>query len=188
MTTILQFSFPPVQIAFTQGVLWSSRCSCLLIDWVARPCTGLCSSAFPQKWLHDSSFPALSCQIHSFGLRVSMFVHALLIVLVMEEALHDRYAIVFVRGIQVIFGSFEFFFDSSEFSIASAPLSIPSMVKSSIPGTYMKYRLLNSLLCLLLNLVGDALQHTATATKSFALWFLRHCTVAIQQRSHNKPV
>ena len=56
------FLFSTVQVACIQGVLWSSRCCCLLLGWIARPCTGLCSNAFPREWQRTSSFPALSCQ------------------------------------------------------------------------------------------------------------------------------
>ena len=40
------------------------------------------------------------------GLRVSLFLHALSILLILEVALHDRSAIALVRGISVIFCSF----------------------------------------------------------------------------------
>ena len=55
-------SFPSstVQCVCIQGVLWSSRCCCLL-DWVARPCGGLCSNALPREWPRNSSFPTLFC-------------------------------------------------------------------------------------------------------------------------------
>ena len=54
------------------------------------------------------------------GLRVFLFMHALVILLIIEAALHDRSAIVFVRRIFVLFCSFEFsrFF---RFSISSTP-------------------------------------------------------------------
>ena len=46
MTTVLHWDqedwssslFSTVQVAFVQGVLWSSRCCCLLLAWVERPC------------------------------------------------------------------------------------------------------------------------------------------------------
>ena len=38
--------FSDVKVACIQGVVWSSRCCCLLLDWDARPCVGLCSNAF----------------------------------------------------------------------------------------------------------------------------------------------
>ena len=55
-----------VQVACIQGVLWSTKCCCLLFGWVARPCTGLCSNAFPWEWLRNSSFPTLPCQTLSY--------------------------------------------------------------------------------------------------------------------------
>ena len=54
MTTVLHrvlrigwSSFPcsTVQVACIQGVLRSLRCCCLLLDWVLRPCVGLCCNA-----------------------------------------------------------------------------------------------------------------------------------------------
>ena len=38
------------------------RCCCLLFDWVAQPCIGLCSDASLQEKLRNSSFPTLFCQ------------------------------------------------------------------------------------------------------------------------------
>ena len=66
-------------------------------------------------------FRRFSVKLFHIGLRVSLFVHALLTMLVSEMALHDRSAIVLVRGIQVIFCPLSFlrFF---RFSTASALL------------------------------------------------------------------
>ena len=47
-------------------------------------------------------------KIFHIGLRVSLFVYALLILLVSEVALHVRSAVVRVRGISIIFRSFAF--------------------------------------------------------------------------------
>ena len=44
-------------------------------------------------------------KLFQIGLRVSLFMHALVILLIIVVALHDRSAIVFVRGISVIFCS-----------------------------------------------------------------------------------
>ena len=52
--------FSTVQVACIQGVMWSSRYCCLL-DWVARPCTDLCSNALLQGKPRNSSFPTLYC-------------------------------------------------------------------------------------------------------------------------------
>ena len=55
--------------------------------------------------------PLFNCYTVKFlhvGLRVSVFVHALLVLLVLEVALHDRSANVFVRGILVVSCVLEF--------------------------------------------------------------------------------
>ena len=60
-----------------------------------------------------SSYVLLPFQLYSvkffqIGLRVSLFMHALLILLIIEVALHDRSAIVLVSGILAISCSLEF--------------------------------------------------------------------------------
>ena len=55
-----------VQVACVHGVLWSTKCCCLLFGCVARPCTGLCNNAFPWEWLRNSSFPTLPCSTLSY--------------------------------------------------------------------------------------------------------------------------
>ena len=54
------------------------------------------------------SFQRNSVKFFHVGLRVSLFVHGFLILLVSEVALHNRSAIALVRGIQSICCSFEF--------------------------------------------------------------------------------
>ena len=46
----------PVQVACVQGVLWSSPYCCLLLDWVARCCVGLCGNASLRECLRNPSF------------------------------------------------------------------------------------------------------------------------------------
>ena len=58
----------------------------------------LCSDAIQQEKLRDSSFQRYSLKIVHVGLRVSLFVHAPLMMHVIEEAHHDGSAIVLVRG------------------------------------------------------------------------------------------
>ena len=88
-----------IQVACIQGVLGSSRCCCLHPDWVARPCIDLRGNAFSNAAL---PFQRYSVKVFHIGLRVSLFVHALLVLLVSEIPLHDRSASVLLRGIQVI--------------------------------------------------------------------------------------
>ena len=70
MTTVLhrefqtdwsRFPFSTIQVACLLGLLWSSRCCCLLLDWVARQCTGLSSNTLPQECGHVIQTPL--CQI-----------------------------------------------------------------------------------------------------------------------------
>ena len=64
----------------------------------------------------------LSAKFFHIGLRVSLFVHAHLILLIITVALHDGSASVLLRGIQEIFCSSEFFLRFCRISIASTPL------------------------------------------------------------------
>ena len=95
--------FSTVQVACTQGVLRSSWCCCLLLDWVARPCIGLCRNAFPQEWLRNSSFPTPVCQILPYR-SACILVRACAVDIAhqRDSALHDRPTIVPVVGVQVI--------------------------------------------------------------------------------------
>ena len=61
--------FSSVHVACIQGVLWSSQCCWLLLDWVA-PCVGLYSDASLHEYLRNSSFPTLICQISSISVCV----------------------------------------------------------------------------------------------------------------------
>ena len=93
--------FFTLQIACIQGVRWSLRCCCLLLDWVVRPSIGLCSKPFLQVQLRCAIVPFQRCSVKFFhiGLRVSLFVHAHLILLIIEVALHDRSTMVLLREI-----------------------------------------------------------------------------------------
>ena len=78
--------------------------------------------------LFKSGYVFLIFQRHSvkffhIGLRVSLFVHAHLMLLITEFALQDGSAIALLRGIQVIFCSFEFL-RLCRFSIPTTPLGI----------------------------------------------------------------
>ena len=170
MTTVLlrelqndRSIFPLFKLAFIQGVLWSSRCCCFFFDWVGRPCVGLCGNAIPHDRLLNSSIPALSC--HSF---ISVCVSPSLFV-VSEVALHDRYAIVLVRGIQAIVCSF-IFCDSSDFP-SHRPLLGIFLCQIINARDVHDESTADSLICLLPDLVGDPLQHTTTAATCFA-WSL----------------
>ena len=61
---MVKSSFSTVHVACIQGVFFffGLLCCCIFLGWVARPCIGLCSNAFPGEWLRNSSFPALSCE------------------------------------------------------------------------------------------------------------------------------
>ena len=155
------FPFPTVQVACIRDVLWSSRyCMVGLHDRVRVSVVTLFFGSgyviFP--------FPALILS-HSFhiGLRVSLLVHALSILLVSEVPLHDRSASVLARGIQVTFAHLSF-------SIASAPLGNFQCSIMSVTDVH-DVSTADSLLCLLLDLFGDALQNTTTAAICFA-WSL----------------
>ena len=120
MTTVLQrvleidwSGFP-----FSNVFIGSSRCCCLL-HRVVRPCIGLCSEPF----LEEKPRTFYSVNVFHVGLRVSLFVHAHLILLDLEVALHDRSAIVLLRGIQAISRSFEFVC-FCRFSTTSTPVGI----------------------------------------------------------------
>ena len=65
--------FSTVQVACIPDVLWSSRCWCVVLEWVARPCVGLCSNAF----FFRRSYVILPAKLFHFGLRVFLFTHAL---------------------------------------------------------------------------------------------------------------
>ena len=69
--------------------------------------------------------PLQRCKVKFFhvSLRVSLFVHAFLILLITEITLHDRSAIVLERGIRELFCSLEFF-RFLRFSEAPAPFGI----------------------------------------------------------------
>ena len=105
----------------------------------ARVCRSFCRELFRSKARRDSLVICGSVKFIHVGLRVSLFVHAHLILLVLEVALHDRSAIVLLREIQLISCFFEFLW-FCRVSITSTSLS--SVLNLWIPGTYMVNRLL----------------------------------------------
>ena len=84
------------QFVCIQGVLWSSRCRCLHLDRVVRPCTGLCcnpdcgrSHVNPFSICYSVKYSSMSdCVCPCSCVR-------LLVLLVFKVGLHDRSAIVF---------------------------------------------------------------------------------------------
>ena len=79
----------------------------LLLDWLYDLVLVSAVTPFSMSSYVILPFQRFSVKFFHIGLRVSLFVHAFLELLVLEVAAHDRAAIVFLRGIQVIFGSFE---------------------------------------------------------------------------------
>ena len=95
------------------------------LDWVVRPCTGLCN-ALLQEWPRKSSFQTLFCHFLPYRSAYILFVHAHSMSVILEEALHDRSATVLLCGISVISCSFECF------SILLAFHSVDPIVFSSM--------------------------------------------------------
>ena len=92
-----------------------SGCSFGLYDVAASSLIGLfnfvlISDVTPFFWSSYVILPFQSYPVKFFHveLRVSLFAHAHVILLVLEVALHDHSAIVLLRGIQLISCSFEF--------------------------------------------------------------------------------
>ena len=66
---------------------------------VVRPCIGLCSKLFSvEEAAEKPLFTFPSVKFFHVGLRVSFFGHALLVLLVLALALHDRSVFVFLFG------------------------------------------------------------------------------------------
>ena len=86
-------------------------------------------------------FQRSSVKFFHIGVRISLFVHTYLVLFVLEVPLHDRSAIVLLRGIQVISCSFGFL-RFCRLSAASTSLRFSSKLNCEYQGTYMMNRLL----------------------------------------------
>ena len=102
------FPFCAVQIICIRGVVRSLRCGCLLLGKVVRPCIDLCSKPVLWKKRRNSFFICYSVIAFHVGLCVSLLVHAHLVLLVLEVAIHDCSVTVSLCGIQVISYSLQF--------------------------------------------------------------------------------
>ena len=96
-----------VQVVRIQRVLRSVRCCCLLLDRVARPCTGLCGELFLQEQPRNSFFHLLFWQI--FPCKTAcILVHARAFDIARPRGSGQR-SFRNLRGIQEISCSFECF-------------------------------------------------------------------------------
>ena len=96
------------QCVCIQGVLRSLRCRCLLLVTGVYDLVLVSVSPFCRR---SGVIPLVICYSVKFfhvRLRVSLFVHAHLILLVLEVALHDRSATMLLAGIQAISRFLEF--------------------------------------------------------------------------------
>ena len=102
------FPFFTVKFACIQGVLWSLRCHCLLLAGLYDLVSVSVVTPFFRRSDVNRIFICYAVKFFHVGLRVAMFMHAHLVLLVLEEALLDR-SVIFLCGTQVISCLFEVF-------------------------------------------------------------------------------